>query len=192
MKKFLTVVIVLLIIAALGIGGWYFYTNQQGANDEIAKLKNEVSSLKSEEENSTEITTTTTNVSTSKSLKISDLIGAYDNGEGEDKYQSLCIYENGTFEYYTSGRTDEHEEGYYVLNENKVTFYAILGCANDPGATVISKKYDIDINNGNIIINNTTMKKSSAAQSRYNSEGSGIDLGNEISTRLKNNFLTAN
>ena len=192
MKKFLMVVIVLLIIAAIGVGGWYFYTNQQRANDEIEKLKNEISGLKNEEDYSNSIvTTTTTNVSTSKALKISDLIGAYDNGEGEDKYQSLCVYENGTFEYYTSGRTDEHEEGYYVINENKVTFYAILGCANDPGAKVINKKYEIDVNNGTIIINNVTMRKSNAAQTRYNKENGGVDLGNEISSRLKNNFLTA-
>ena len=192
MKKFLMVVIVLLIIAAIGVGGWYFYTNQQRANEEIEKLKNEISGLKNDEDDSNSIvTTTTTNVSTSKALKISDLIGAYDNGEGEDKYQSLCVYENGTFEYYTSGRTDEHEEGYYVINENKVTFYAILGCANDPGAKVINKKYEIDVNNGTIIINNVTMKKSNAAQTRYNKESGGVDLGNEISSRLKNNFLTA-
>lgn len=192
MKKFLMVVIVLLIIAAIGVGGWYFYTNQQRANDEIEKLKNEISGLKNDEDDSNSIvTTTTTNVSTSKALKISDLIGAYDNGEGEDKYQSLCVYENGTFEYYTSGRTDEHEEGYYVINENKVTFYAILGCANDPGAKVLNKKYEIDVNNGTIIINNVTMKKSNAAQTRYNKESGGVDLGNEISSRLKNNFLTA-
>lgn len=192
MKKFLMVVIVLLIIAAIGVGGWYFYTNQQRANEEIEKLKNEISGLKNDEDDSNSIvTTTTTNVSTSKALKISDLIGAYDNGEGEDKYQSLCVYENGTFEYYTSGRTDEHEEGYYVINENKVTFYAILGCANDPGAKVLNKKYEIDVNNGTIIINNVTMKKSNAAQTRYNKESGGVDLGNEISSRLKNNFLTA-
>lgn len=192
MKKFLMVVIVLLIIAAIGVGGWYFYTNQQRANEEIEKLKNEISGLKNDEDDSNSIvTTTTTNVSTSKALKISDLIGAYDNGEGEDKYQSLCVYENGTFEYYTSGRTDEHEEGYYVINENEVTFYAILGCANDPGAKVLNKKYEIDVNNGTIIINNVTMKKSNAAQTRYNKESGGVDLGNEISSRLKNNFLTA-
>lgn len=198
MKKFITVVLIFLIIVAMGIGGWYFYTNQQSSNNEIEKLKNELNGLKEEKNivvtnnaSNQNQSNSTANTSSSSVLKISDVIGAYDNGGGEIDYQCLCMYENGTFQYYTSGMTDVHEEGYFVINDSKVTLYAVLACANDPGATVISKKYELTISNESVTFNNIMMRKSSAAQTRYNNENGGINLGNEIGMRLKNNFLTA-
>lgn len=199
MKKILTVVLVLLIITAIGIGGWYFYKNQRDTNDEISRLKNEIREMKEEAtteekddiENTNNNTNNSANTNSVSGVKISNIVGAYDNGGGETNFQSICIYENGTFEYYPSGEIDSHDTGYYVINDNKITFYCILSCGNDPTATVTSKKYDGSFNNGVVTFNNIEMKKSSAAQSRYNngSENGGIDIGNEINSRLRSNYL---
>jgi len=202
MKKFIMFIMVVLIFVAIGLGGWYIYDSQQKSSDEIATLKNEINTLKESSkrdnnENNNTINNSNTNNQDDKStgvVTISSLIGGYDNGGSETEYQSLYLYENGTFAYYTSGVIDSHYEGYYIINNNKIKFYSILDCANDPSAVISNKTFDGTVNNGAISIDKVVMKKSEATKSVYNtySENGGIDLSGSISGRFKNNFLFVN
>lgn len=175
MKKSTGVILVMIIVLLLGIivaGGVYFIKENNESGEEIGELKNEVTVLSKQIENTTAQSTssvensnntsnsqqnsnTEKNKNTSMTKTYNDIKGTYESqeinmneGTNLEPYymnHTLVLSKEGTFAYYNTD-TDCHYVGYYTIDNNKLTLNSVIYTGNDPSANLCNEVIEFTLN----------------------------------------------
>ncbi|MCR5146323.1 MAG: hypothetical protein K6B70_03120 [Clostridia bacterium] len=133
--------------------------------------------------------------STQESITFSSLTGLYvgdakvepgTTPNGETKVR-LYLYEDGCFEYYNQPGIGAHIIGYYTFKDNELVLHEVVGCANDPGRSIIDGTKTMKINDDKSFADsklNATLTKSS---DKFENQTS--IMSKELKTALDNKFL---
>ena len=167
MKKVVICLIVILIIAILGVGGWFLFDNLQKEKSRTNELESKVTAMESKNENnnSNEENENKSNSNESKNEKSKEnstqtydsLKGTYEsqkinmnegtNSEPVYMNYTIVLSKEGTFSaYYKCGDTDAHYVGYYTINENQVTMNSVVLVGNDPSASLCNEVLKFNLN----------------------------------------------
>lgn len=166
-KKVVICLIVILIIAILGVGGWFLFDNLQKEKSRTNELESKVTAMESKNENnnSNEENENKSNSNESKNEKSKEnstqtydsLKGTYEsqkinmnegtNSEPVYMNYTIVLSKEGTFSaYYKCGDTDAHYVGYYTINENQVTMNSVVLVGNDPSASLCNEVLKFNLN----------------------------------------------
>ena len=171
MKKVVICLIVILIIAILGVGGWFLFDNLQKEKSRTNELESKVAAMESKNENNNsnepknEENENKRNSNESKNEKTKEnstqtydsLKGTYEsqkinmnegtNSEPVYMNYTIVLSKEGTFSaYYKCGDTDAHYVGYYTINENQVTMNSVVLVGNDPSANLCNEVFKFNLN----------------------------------------------
>ena len=172
MKKVVICLIVILIIAILGVGGWFLFDNLQKEKSRTNELESKVAAMESKNENNNsnepknEENENKRNSNESKNSgrikenstqKYDSLKGTYEsqkinmnegtNSEPVYMNYTIVLSKEGTFSaYYKCGDTDAHYVGYYTINENQVTMNSVVLVGNDPSASLCNEVLKFNLN----------------------------------------------
>lgn len=94
MKKVIIGIIVVLLVAAIGVGGWYLIDSLKKSNDKVEKLENRITKME-ENKVSTNNTTNTTNVSNETVTNTNATTTNTTNTNKEDQKSNISL--NGTY-----------------------------------------------------------------------------------------------
>lgn len=157
MKKFITGLLIILIISAFGVGGWFLWDNLQKEKNRTNELENKIASLnisdeKNNYEDSKEENKSGKTIQTYDSLK-----GTYESqkinlNEGtnlEPYYQvyTIVLSQEGTFAaYYELGDTSCHYVGYYTIDEKEIVLHSVVVTGNDPSASLCNEVLKFTLN----------------------------------------------
>ena len=156
MKKVVICLIVILIIAILGVGGWFLFDNLQKEKSRTNELESKVTAMESKNENNNS-NEENENKSNSNESKNDSLKGTYEsqkinmnegtNSEPVYMNYTIVLSKEGTFSaYYKCGDTDAHYVGYYTINENQVTMNSVVLVGNDPSASLCNEVLKFNLN----------------------------------------------
>lgn len=161
MKKVVICLIVILIIAILGVGGWFLFDNLQKEKSRTNELESKVAAMESkneENENKSNLNESKNEKTKENSTQTYDsLKGTYEsqkinmnegtNSEPVYMNYTIVLSKEGTFSaYYKCGDTDAHYVGYYTINENQVTMNSVVLVGNDPSASLCNEVLKFNLN----------------------------------------------
>lgn len=170
MKKVLVSLLVIILIVAVGTGGWYLWDSLQKEKNKTSELENKVAKI-SEENNKISAETTvkkdenfisTESKETSKTKTYSDIKGTYESQDinlnaGTDldpvimKYR-LLLNEDGSFiAYYLCGITSCYYVGYYTIVNNTISLHSVVLTGNDPSAGLSNEVFKFTLNSDGTI-----------------------------------------
>lgn len=193
MKKVIMCIVIGLIIATLGVGGFFVFDNFKKEKNRTSELENKIATMeaKSENSNSNEIKSENnedeidlndgkkeSRIQTYESLK-----GTYEsqdiilNEESDDEPMymnyTIILSEEGTFAaYYKLGDTANCRYiGYYTIDNNQIVMHSVVLTGNDTSAKLNNEILKFTLNNDGTFgdnENNVFSKKSSTPREDTN------------------------
>lgn len=157
MKKVVICLIVILIIAILGVGGWFLFDNLQKEKSRTNELESKVAAMESKNENNNSNESKNEKTKENSTQTYDSLKGTYEsqkinmnegtNSEPVYMNYTIVLSKEGTFSaYYKCGDTDAHYVGYYTINENQVTMNSVVLVGNDPSASLCNEVLKFNLN----------------------------------------------
>ena len=157
MKKVVICLIVILIIAILGVGGWFLFDNLQKEKSRTNELESKVAAMESKNENNNSNETKNEKTKENSTQTYDSLKGTYEsqkinmnegtNSEPVYMNYTIVLSKEGTFSaYYKCGDTDAHYVGYYTINENQIIMNSVVLVGNDPSASLCNEVLKFNLN----------------------------------------------
>ncbi len=178
MKKVLISALVIILIAAIGISGWYLWDSLEKEKSKTSELESKIAKItekndktssetivkkdESEKNKQNENSVSTESKEISKTKTYSDMKGTYESqniniNAGTDleplnMTYRLILNEDGSFiAYYLAGDTSCHYVGYYTIVDNAVSLHSVVFTGNDPSASLNNKVFEFTLNSDGTI-----------------------------------------
>lgn len=187
------IIIIVLLLGAVGVGGFFLIKGNIDSNKAIGELTNAIAGSNENEVTTTNTENTVTNTSNTTETIISNesVVGTYKakvkNEYSEADTLKIELCKNGQYSYQVDPEFDNQDMGYYVVENGKITLYALAISGNDVSARLYDKtKATVLTINDDGSLTDTNTKNLFKKES---SDAEVTDITEYLTTKLRNNWL---